>query len=160
MKQLLKFVTKAEKAGFSSTIASDHFHPWWHDNAFGNFTWVWIAAAAERTKKMQFITGVTAPIYRYHPAIIAQAFASLDTKPEIVRAESGRNRSWIHQNPFALNFDLDVCRFCGCLSLRINTNSGHITNVSRPGGSERSKDPAPCDRNWGGRLVSLQHTYH
>jgi coenzyme F420-dependent glucose-6-phosphate dehydrogenase len=31
------------------------------------------------TKKMQFITGVTAPIYRYHPAIIAQAFASLDT---------------------------------------------------------------------------------
>ena len=64
MKQLLKFVTKAEKAGFSSTIASDHVHPWWHDNAFGNFTWVWIAAAAERTKKMQFITGVTAPIYR------------------------------------------------------------------------------------------------
>ena len=43
----------------------------------GNFVWVWIAAA-ERTKNMQFITGVTAPIYRYHPAIIAQAFASLD----------------------------------------------------------------------------------
>jgi coenzyme F420-dependent glucose-6-phosphate dehydrogenase len=39
---------------------------------------VWIAAAAERTKKMQFITGVTAPLHRYHPAIIAQAFASLD----------------------------------------------------------------------------------
>ena len=79
MKQLLKFVTEAERAGFSSTITSDHFHPWWHDNAFGNFTWVWIAAAAERTKKMQFITRVTTPIYRYHPAIIAQAFASLDT---------------------------------------------------------------------------------
>lgn len=59
-------------------MTSDHFHPWWHDGAYGNFTWVWIAAAAERTKKMQFITGVTAPLYRYHPAIIAQAFASLD----------------------------------------------------------------------------------
>jgi alkanesulfonate monooxygenase SsuD/methylene tetrahydromethanopterin reductase-like flavin-dependent oxidoreductase (luciferase family) len=35
----------------------------------GNFVWVWIAAA-ERTKNMQFITGVTAPIYRYHPARI------------------------------------------------------------------------------------------
>lgn len=78
MRQLLDFVVEAEKAGFSNTMTSDHFHPWWHDNAFGNFTWVWISAAAERTKKMQFITGVTAPIYRYHPAIIAQAFASLD----------------------------------------------------------------------------------
>lgn len=78
MHQLLEFVVEAEKAGFTSTITSDHFHPWWHDKAFGNFTWTWMAAAAERTKKMQFITGVTAPIYRYHPAIIAQAFASLD----------------------------------------------------------------------------------
>jgi coenzyme F420-dependent glucose-6-phosphate dehydrogenase len=78
MHDLLKFVVEAEKCGFTTTMTSDHFHPWWHDNAYGNFTWVWIAAAAERTKKMQFVTGVTAPVYRYHPAIVAQAFASLD----------------------------------------------------------------------------------
>jgi coenzyme F420-dependent glucose-6-phosphate dehydrogenase len=78
MQDLLKFVVEAEKGGFTTTMTSDHFHPWWHDNAYGNFTWIWIAAAAERTKRMQFVTGVTAPIYRYHPAIIAQAFASLD----------------------------------------------------------------------------------
>ena len=78
MKDLIEFVIEAEKGGFKTTMTSDHFHPWWHDNAYGNFTWVWIAAAAERTKNMQFVTGVTAPIYRYHPAIIAQAFASLD----------------------------------------------------------------------------------
>ena len=78
MHDLLKFVVEAEKCGFSATMTSDHFHPWWHDNAFGNFTWVWIAAAAARTNRMRFITGVTAPIYRYHPAVIAQAFASLD----------------------------------------------------------------------------------
>jgi len=78
MHELLKFVVEAEKGGFNTVMTSDHFHPWWHDNAYGNFTWVWIAAAAERTKRMQFVTGVTAPIYRYHPAIIAQAFASLD----------------------------------------------------------------------------------
>ncbi|MFL6321959.1 MAG: LLM class flavin-dependent oxidoreductase [Nitrososphaeraceae archaeon] len=60
-------------------MTSDHFHPWWHDNGYGNFTWVWMAAAAaERTNNMKFITGVTAAVYRYNPAIIAQAFASLD----------------------------------------------------------------------------------
>jgi coenzyme F420-dependent glucose-6-phosphate dehydrogenase len=78
MHELLKYVVEAEKAGFTTTMTSDHFHPWWHDNAYGNFTWIWIAAAAERTKRMKFVTGVTSPIYRYHPAIIAQAFASLD----------------------------------------------------------------------------------
>jgi coenzyme F420-dependent glucose-6-phosphate dehydrogenase len=78
MQDLLKFVVEAERSGFNITMTSDHFHPWWHDNGYGNFTWVWIAAAAGQTKKMKFVTGVTAPIYRYHPAIIAQAFASLD----------------------------------------------------------------------------------
>src|ERR687886_2377732 len=78
MQDLLRFVVEAEKNGFTTTMTSDHFHPWWHDNAYGNFAWVWIAAAAERTKRMQFVTGVTAPIFRYHPAVIAQAFASLD----------------------------------------------------------------------------------
>jgi coenzyme F420-dependent glucose-6-phosphate dehydrogenase len=78
MQDLLRFVIEAEKNGFTTTMTSDHFHPWWHDNAYGNFAWVWIAAAAERTKQMQFVTGVTAPLFRYHPAIIAQAFASLD----------------------------------------------------------------------------------
>jgi coenzyme F420-dependent glucose-6-phosphate dehydrogenase len=53
-------------------------HPWWNDGGFGNFTWVWLTAAAERTKNMKFVTGVTSPVYRYNPAIIAQAFASLD----------------------------------------------------------------------------------
>lgn len=78
MKRLINHVIEAEKAGFTTTMTSDHFHPWQHTASYGNFTWIWIAAAAERTKKMKFITGVTSPIYRYHPAIIAQAFASLD----------------------------------------------------------------------------------
>ena len=78
MQDLLKFVVEAEKCGFDSCMTSDHFHPWWHDNGYGNFTWIWITAAAERTKRMQFTTGVTAAVYRYNPAIIAQAFASLD----------------------------------------------------------------------------------
>ena len=78
MQDLLKFVVEAERGGLKTCLTSDHFHTWWHDNGYGNFTWVWMAAAAERTKKMQFTTGVTAAVYRYNPAIIAQAFASLD----------------------------------------------------------------------------------
>src|SRR6185503_16104945 len=61
MQQLIDFVKEAERAGFES-----------------NLTWVWISAIAERTKKMKFITGVTAAVYRYNPGLIAQAFASLD----------------------------------------------------------------------------------
>jgi len=78
MSDLLDFAVEAEKGGFGTMMASDHFHPWFHRGAFGNFTWVWMAAAAERTKSMQFFTGVTCPIYRYTPGIVAQAFASLD----------------------------------------------------------------------------------
>lgn len=78
MQELINFVQEAEKGGFETTLTSDHFHPWSHTNGRGNFTWVWISAAAERTKKMKFITGVTAAAYRYNPGIIAQAFASLD----------------------------------------------------------------------------------
>jgi coenzyme F420-dependent glucose-6-phosphate dehydrogenase len=78
MQQLIDFVQEAEKGGFETTLTSDHFHPWSHTNGHGNFTWVWISAVAERTKKMKLMTGVTAGVYRYNPGIIAQAFASLD----------------------------------------------------------------------------------
>ena len=59
MQQLIEFVKEAEKGGIITTMTSDHFHPWWHDGGYGNFTWVWLAIAAERTKRMQFVTGVT-----------------------------------------------------------------------------------------------------
>ena len=78
MQELIDFVQEAEKGGFETTLTSDHFHPWSHTNGHGNFTWVWISAVAERTKRMKLITGVTAGVFRYNPGIIAQAFASLD----------------------------------------------------------------------------------
>jgi coenzyme F420-dependent glucose-6-phosphate dehydrogenase len=78
MHDLIKFVKEAESRGFNTCLTSDHFHPWWHNNGYGNFTWVWLATAAAKTKSMEFVTGVTAAVFRYNPAIIAQAFASLD----------------------------------------------------------------------------------
>jgi coenzyme F420-dependent glucose-6-phosphate dehydrogenase len=72
-------ICKRQKNLVLVQLTSDRFHPWWHNGGYSNFAWIWIAVAANMTKKMQFITGVTAPTYRYHRAIIAQAFASLDT---------------------------------------------------------------------------------
>ncbi|MFQ5761851.1 MAG: TIGR03557 family F420-dependent LLM class oxidoreductase [Candidatus Bathyarchaeia archaeon] len=74
---LLDLVVRAEKVGFDFITASDHFHPWFHTRAHASFAWVWIASALERTGSVQLGTGVTAPSQRYHPALIAQAFATL-----------------------------------------------------------------------------------
>lgn len=75
--KLLEHAILAEKYGFESLWASDHFHPWAHTNAASGFAWVWLASAAERTRNIRMGTSVTAPILRYHPAIVAQAFATL-----------------------------------------------------------------------------------
>ena len=53
-------VKEVERGRIITTMASNHFHPWWHDGGYGIVTRVWLAAAAERTKEMQFVTGVTA----------------------------------------------------------------------------------------------------
>jgi coenzyme F420-dependent glucose-6-phosphate dehydrogenase len=74
---LLEHTILAEKAGMDSVWVSDHFLPWADTGAHCAFAWVWLASVAERTKSMIVGTGVTAPILRYHPAIVAQAFATL-----------------------------------------------------------------------------------
>jgi coenzyme F420-dependent glucose-6-phosphate dehydrogenase len=70
--ELLEYAVAAEKAGFDLLDVSDHFHPW-SEAGQCPFTWTWLGAAAVRTSKIQIGTGVTCPIGRYHPAIIAQA---------------------------------------------------------------------------------------
>ena len=74
---LLDYAVEAEKVGFDSVWTSDHFHPWAHTNAASAFAWAWMAALAERTKRIEIGTAVTCPTMRYHPAIVAQAFATL-----------------------------------------------------------------------------------
>ncbi len=74
---LTQFAIDAEGGGFETVVSSDHFMPWFDSGAHGGFAWAWIAATAAQTRRIRFGTGVTAPD-RYHPAIIAQAFATLD----------------------------------------------------------------------------------
>jgi len=74
----LQHAILAEKYGFESIWASDHFLPWYHTNASTAFAWSWLGAAAQATKTIKFGTGLTCPTFRYHPGLVAQAFATLD----------------------------------------------------------------------------------
>lgn len=76
--KLLEFAVHAEVVGFDIIVSSDHFHPWSDTGGQSGFPWVWIALAAQKTKKVEVGTAVTTPLLRYHPAIVAQAFATLD----------------------------------------------------------------------------------
>mgnify|MGYP005837795419 CR=1 FL=1 len=76
--ELLKHVIAAEEAGFETLDVSDHFHPW-SEEGQASFTWTWLGAVAVKTKKMVIGPGVTCPIIRYHPSVIAQASATLDS---------------------------------------------------------------------------------
>ncbi|MFB6072888.1 MAG: TIGR03557 family F420-dependent LLM class oxidoreductase [Halobacterium sp.] len=74
---LLEHVDAAEAAGFDAVWTSDHFHPWWHTDAHCGAAWPWLGSALERTEDVRIGTGVTAPVARYHPALVAQTFATL-----------------------------------------------------------------------------------
>jgi len=74
---LVEQIRVAEEAGFDFVTASDHFHPWFHTNAQAPQAWILLAAAAAVTKRIELGTGVTSPFSRYHPAIVAQSFSTL-----------------------------------------------------------------------------------
>jgi G6PDH family F420-dependent oxidoreductase len=68
---------RAEEAGFDFVEMSDHFHPWLDAQGHSGFTWSMLGAMAARTERIGLVTGVTCPMIRYHPAVIAQAAATV-----------------------------------------------------------------------------------
>ncbi|HEX2259226.1 MAG TPA: TIGR03557 family F420-dependent LLM class oxidoreductase [Actinomycetota bacterium] len=77
--ELVGFARRAEEAGFSFALISDHFHPWLDVQGHAPFVWSVLGGIARATEKLQVGTGVTAPLLRIHPAIIAQAAATVAT---------------------------------------------------------------------------------
>lgn len=75
--QLVEQAEAAERAGFGYLWASDHMQPWQDNEGHSMFPWITLALVGQHTKHIPFGTGVTCPIYRYHPTAVAQAFASL-----------------------------------------------------------------------------------
>jgi len=76
-RELLNFAVAAEKNGFDSVFISDHFQPWRHSDGHAPFAFSWLAAAGECTSRVALGTSVNTPTFRYHPAIVAQAFGTL-----------------------------------------------------------------------------------
>ena len=76
-RELVEIAVLAEEHGLDSVTVSDHFQPWRHNGGHAPFSLAWMAAVGERTKRVQIGTSVMTPTFRYNPAVIAQAFASM-----------------------------------------------------------------------------------
>ncbi len=76
-RDLVEYAVRAEEVGLDSVWVSDHFLPWRHEGGHAPFALAWMPAVAERTKRVQIGTSVLTPTFRYNPAVIAQAFATM-----------------------------------------------------------------------------------
>jgi coenzyme F420-dependent glucose-6-phosphate dehydrogenase len=76
--ELLDLAALADEKGFDSVWVSDHYQPFRHTDGHAPFSLSWLGAATQRTRRVTLGTSVLTPTFRYHPAIVAQAFATLD----------------------------------------------------------------------------------
>ncbi len=76
-RQLADFAVHAERAGLDSVFVADHFQPWRHEGGHAVASIPWLAHVAARTERVIVGTSVLTPSFRYHPAVIAQTFATL-----------------------------------------------------------------------------------
>jgi coenzyme F420-dependent glucose-6-phosphate dehydrogenase len=75
--ELLEYGVLADQAGLDSVWISDHFQPWRHTGGHAPFSLAWLGALGARTRNVTIGTSVLTPTFRYHPSIVAQAFATL-----------------------------------------------------------------------------------
>ena len=75
--ELLGQAVEAERAGFDGLGTSDHLQPWWEGGESAH-AWVWLGAALQATSSVPIGTAVTPPGPRYHPVMIAQAWATME----------------------------------------------------------------------------------
>jgi coenzyme F420-dependent glucose-6-phosphate dehydrogenase len=76
-RELVEIAVAAEEHGMQSVAVSDHFQPWRHEGGHAPFSLTWMAAVGERTKTITIGTSVMTPTFRYNPAVLAQAFATM-----------------------------------------------------------------------------------
>jgi coenzyme F420-dependent glucose-6-phosphate dehydrogenase len=76
-RELLELAVLAEELGFDSVFTSDHFQPWRHTGGHAPFSLAWMGALGARTRRIVMGTSVLTPTFRYHPAVVAQAFGTL-----------------------------------------------------------------------------------
>ncbi len=74
--ELVRHAAMAEDVGFDFVTVSDHFHPWTRSQGHSPFAWSTVGAISATTRRVDIGTGVTCPLIRIHPAIVAQAAAT------------------------------------------------------------------------------------
>jgi coenzyme F420-dependent glucose-6-phosphate dehydrogenase len=75
-RDLVRLASRAEDVGFGFAMISDHFHPWIDRQGHSPFVWGVLGGIAESTERLRVGTGVTCPLIRIHPAIVAHAAAT------------------------------------------------------------------------------------
>ncbi|RSM65988.1 glucose-6-phosphate dehydrogenase (coenzyme-F420) [Amycolatopsis sp. WAC 01376] len=76
-RELVEYAVSAEGHGLDSVWISDHLQPWRHEGGHSPFSLSWLSAVGERTERVQLGTSVLTATFRYHPAVVAHAFATL-----------------------------------------------------------------------------------
>lgn len=76
--ELIMQAILVEKAGFDGVMVSEHLQPWVDDFGAAGFAFSTLGAIASQTSKIKLLTGVIAPLFRYHPVMVAQASATID----------------------------------------------------------------------------------
>ncbi len=75
--ELVELGIAADQAGFDLLAVSDHFQPWQENEGHSGQAWITMSAIGQKTKRIRMGTTVTCPTFRYNPAVVAEAFASL-----------------------------------------------------------------------------------
>jgi coenzyme F420-dependent glucose-6-phosphate dehydrogenase len=75
--RLVELGVSAERHGFDTVTVSDHFQPWRHEGGHAPFSLAWMSAVGARTERVLIGTSVLTPTFRYHPAVVAHAFATM-----------------------------------------------------------------------------------
>lgn len=81
-RQLIDEAVQAEEAGFDFVTISDHIHPWLHGHGHSGYAWSILGALAQATARVDLVTMVTCPTFRYHPVIVAQKAATMGVLSE------------------------------------------------------------------------------
>jgi probable non-F420 flavinoid oxidoreductase len=76
-RRLIELACRAEAAGFDAVFSSDHIHPWTPTQGHSGFMWAWLGAAMQATQRIPFAAITIPGGWRYHPAVTAQAIASI-----------------------------------------------------------------------------------
>ncbi len=76
-RELLEYAVAAEEHGLDSVTVADHYQPWRHEGGHAFYSQAWMSALGERTSRVLIGTSVLTPTFRYNPAVVAQAFATM-----------------------------------------------------------------------------------